>query len=637
MESLRRISINLAKNHRKAATEIGGFLNLFKLFKAIAYSKKRVLIPILISCIVSGMDAVVLVLMIPASSYLMGTVGIIPSKLPSSSRLLNYVSELVPSFNEPSTVNNVTFIFFALIGLILFRAIIRYLYSYICFLESKKILNSIRDGLFVALFTFKKDFYDKRSSGQLVHTVMSEPNSIAGNYSSILNQIFNSVVGLGYGIVLLIVTPRNLIFLGVILIFLELLTKRITSTLNALSVKLLHKSRTLAGRLQDYVNGISFIRATSGEGASVREVTGLTKELYKVEKEAHVRSSVVGPLQEAVQSIVVLGVMYILWKGAVKNGPTEFALYGVIIFAVRRFLTGVASFSNLRLTLTRIQPGLQSILWFYSLRGQTYVEKNGSKRFNNFKKSITFENVSFSYLKEGTTLKNINLKIQKGTKVAIVGSSGSGKSTLLQLMLRLYDPNNGIIKVDGINLKDIDVTSYRKSIGFVSQDIPLFDLNFRENLIFGLEVKVSHDVIQDAIQTAQLSEMLKKYPEGLETKIGERGLKLSGGEKQRLALARAIIRKPELLILDEPTSALDSETERCLEVGLNELHRRGMTVVIAAHRLSTIKDCERILVMNHGCLEEQGTLTELLALKGRFYKMWEMQKLEDTMNKDKVA
>lgn len=236
---------------------------------------------------------------------------------------------------------------------------------------------------------------------------------------------------------------------------------------------------------------------------------------------------------------------------------------------------------------------------------------------------IKFENVSFAYNAKRPIIKNVSFTIKSGQKVAVVGESGSGKSTLVKLLFRFYDCDSGKITIDAQNIREVTQHSLRKNIGIVPQDTVLFNDTLFENVQYGAP-KASKDKVNKAFKMAHLSDFVSRLPDGMETIVGERGLKLSGGEKQRVAIARTILKNPKILIFDEATSSLDSQSEQAILTAIKEVAEHRTSLVIA-HRLSTIVDANHIIVMQQGEIIEQGTHQSLIANKGHYFNMWQLQ------------
>ena len=241
--------------------------------------------------------------------------------------------------------------------------------------------------------------------------------------------------------------------------------------------------------------------------------------------------------------------------------------------------------------------------------------------------TINFENIEFSYHEKRKIIKNISFQVNGGEKVAVVGTSGSGKSTLVKLLFRFYDVSSGNIFIDGQNVSEVSQHSLRQHIGIVPQDTVLFNDSLFANVQYG-DPDASHAQVMAAIEMAHLTQFVASLPDGVETKVGERGLKLSGGEKQRVAIARTILKNPTILVFDEATSSLDSQSEQAILTAINEVAKNRTSLVIA-HRLSTIIDSDNIIVMNEGIIVEQGNHHQLLALNGKYSKMWQLQQSND--------
>ena len=328
------------------------------------------------------------------------------------------------------------------------------------------------------------------------------------------------------------------------------------------------------------------------------------------------------------QIIIAVGLMLILWRATlgVLNGTMTLGdlvlvntlmiqLYiplnflGVIYREIKQSLTDMDRMFSLLNTDKEIADSPDAI--------PLQIQNQGHGP------DVRFENVSFHYESKREILHNVSFNIPAGRITAVVGQSGAGKSTLARLLFRFYDVQSGKILIDGQNIQDVTQASLRKAIGIVPQDTVLFNDTIGYNIAYG-NPAASIEEVQEAARAAQIDDFIKRLPEGYDTQVGERGLKLSGGEKQRVAIARTLLKKPAMLIFDEATSALDSKTERAFQEELLSLAKNRTTLIIA-HRLSTIVHADQILVMEHGQIIERGTHLDLLASKGRYAEMWQMQ------------
>ena len=297
-------------------------------------------------------------------------------------------------------------------------------------------------------------------------------------------------------------------------------------------------------------------------------------------------------------------------------------LIGAFAFGIFRVIPKISKFGTLRMKFMHHMPNVESVYETIKERGYSKII-NGTKKFKKLKKEIELRNVNFSHKERDVLLKNINLKILKDKTTALVGPSGSGKSTIVNLLLRLYDTEEGGVYIDDENIKKFDIYSFREKVGFVSQDTFIFNGTIKDNIAFGKDY--SDEEILEAAKMASAHSFIKKLPAGYDTKVGDRGMRLSGGEQQRIAIARAMIRKPEILFLDEATSSLDNVSEKMVQGAIEEVSKRCTTFVIA-HRLSTIKNADIIHVLDEGTIVESGSHKDLMKKKGRYFELYSLQK-----------
>jgi ATP-binding cassette subfamily B protein len=297
----------------------------------------------------------------------------------------------------------------------------------------------------------------------------------------------------------------------------------------------------------------------------------------------------------------------------------------MVIWGLKGVVTHIGNLVTYRNLLYGFLPSFEQVKQLTE-EAHLWVAPSGKQKFTKLNHSIVFQKLSFTYPGRDITLNQVNLCIHRGKFVAIVGSSGSGKSTLVDLLLGLNVHDQGQVLVDDIPLQQYELDSFRNRVGYVPQDAVLFHMSIRDNLLWANAEATEKD-LWEACSQANATEFVEKLPEQLETVIGDRGVRLSGGQCQRLALARALVRKPELLILDEATSALDSHSEHLIQQAINEISGE-ITIVVVAHRLSTITNADYVYVMNEGKVAEEGKYIELLKHKGLFYKMVKAQQLQ---------
>jgi subfamily B ATP-binding cassette protein MsbA len=321
---------------------------------------------------------------------------------------------------------------------------------------------------------------------------------------------------------------------------------------------------------------------------------------------------------------VLAGALILFWGGKdVINGKISFGVFGLSMGAL---LSVIRPFKKLSQVNSINQQAVAASERIYEVLETmpTVGEKPEAKELTAFKERVEFENVWFNY-GDQEILKGINLEVRRGSMLAIVGPSGTGKSTMVDLIPRFYDPKRGRILIDGVDIKDVSLKSLRQQIGIVTQETILFNDTIRANICYGNSSAEQKAIEQAALQ-AHAHDFIKHLPQGYDTVIGDRGMKLSGGERQRIAIARALLKNPPILLLDEATSQLDTEAERIVQEALDRLIQ-GRTVFVIAHRLSTVRNAHRILVLDRGSIVEQGTHSELVAKNGLYKRLYEMQEL----------
>lgn len=300
-------------------------------------------------------------------------------------------------------------------------------------------------------------------------------------------------------------------------------------------------------------------------------------------------------------------------------------LIGTFATAIFLVLPKISQFGQFRMRFMNQIPNVETV--YEELKDESYSKiENGTKKFEKLNKGIFFRDVTFSHKERDILLENINMDVKKDQTTALVGPSGTGKSTIVNLMLRLYDVDKGGVYIDDINIREYDIFSFLEKVGFVSQDTFIFNGSVKDNISFGK--KFTDEEIIDAAKKANAHTFISKLPNGYDTIVGDRGMRLSGGEQQRIAISRAMIRKPEILFLDEATSSLDTISEKMVQEAIDEVSKSCTTFVIA-HRLSTIKNADVIHVLDNGKIVESGSHKELLNKKGHYWDLYKTQKRED--------
>ncbi|NYZ79623.1 ABC transporter ATP-binding protein, partial [Candidatus Micrarchaeota archaeon] len=373
--------------------------------------------------------------------------------------------------------------------------------------------------------------------------------------------------------------------------------------------------------LQEKLSMIMLTKVFTREDYELTREKAKAKSLIKKELELTMTQSIM----TATIAVITFAVMlFILWYGGVKviaGAMTIGTLIAIYTYILQMF-GPLETLVDINVSLQTTMVSVNRVFSFLDKKSEV-IEKADAVELKNARGSIEFDNVFFTYGGRGRCIENVSLKIKPGERVAIVGPTGAGKTTLGSLITRLYDPQDGSVKIDGKDVRDLKIKSLRKNIGVVSQNTALFHTSIRENIAYGKPRSSKHEIIE-AAKIAGIHDFIEKLPRGYETSVGERGAELSGGEAQRLAIARAALKNPAIIILDEATSSLDLETERRIQENLEKL-TAGKTTIIITHRLTSVKNADRIVFMERGAIAEVGTFNALMKKKGRFYRMYETQ------------
>lgn len=511
-------------------------------------------------------------------------------------------------------------------GVVFFTAIqglLHYINEYICIWTTLKVTNDIKLKLFNRLVKMHPQFYDENSSGIVIFRYTTDPLIASqGLVDQIKTIVTTACSAIGLVAVMLWSSWQlaivGVLVLGVALLPLSLLRKKIKRTSN--------ENMVLAGELTTNVNetysGNKVMTAYGLQERQSNYYRYLINDFFNVNMSLAKRMAWMSPMTHFISSVgiaIVLGYgTYLINSGSMTSG--SFASFVASLLLLYRPVKALGH------ALTGMQTtfvAMSRVFELFDLESELKEAKNPIT-LKGVNKEISFENVVFEYVKDKPVLKNININVPKGETLAIVGNSGGGKSTMVNLIPRFYDLKSGAIKIDGQNIKDMSLDSLRENISMVFQDNFLFSGTIRENILMG-NPNATDEQLQSAIKSAHLEDVIAGLSNGLDTKLGERGLTLSGGQRQRVAIARAMLRNAPIVILDEATSALDNESEAIVQKAMDNL-MQNRTVFIIAHRLSTIKNADRIAVINEGELVELGKHEELINIAGGAYKaLYEMQ------------
>ncbi|MCT4553000.1 MAG: ABC transporter ATP-binding protein/permease [Alphaproteobacteria bacterium] len=520
-----------------------------------------------------------------------------------------------------SNMDVLYFISFQITALYVFKSIINYFGGLLIAKISLDAVNSLRKRVWAHLSNLDMSFFDKNNSSIFITRITSDCSAIINIITSSITTVFKQAATAFAMIGLMVWYSWRMTLVTFVFIPIGfLLIKKIVGRTKKIAGSLKKESEKLLGRLTESLQAIKVVKAYGIEKTQAKQVISVLDEQNRLAYKSARVSSRATPIMEslsgfATAAIIVSGGICIA-KGYMTTG--EFVTFLTAWVAAYKPLKAVGKFS------VSMQNGLVSAERVYSVLDEEprIVEVKKPKKFAGLKSDISFEGVDFSYDGKKQVLNSVDLVIPKGKTVAFVGASGSGKSTILSMVLRLYDPTNGAVKFDGVDLKEYSINSIRKQMAFVSQDNFLFDDSVKNNIAIGAGDhdfdKVSLKKVKDAAKSANADEFIGGFVDGYDSEVGEAGGRLSGGQKQRLSIARAMVRNASILLLDEATSALDTKSERAIQDAIEKMSE-GKTVLVVAHRLSTVMHADIIYVVNEGQIVESGDHDKLLK-KGGFYK-----------------
>ncbi|MDP2266410.1 MAG: lipid A export permease/ATP-binding protein MsbA [Thiobacillus sp.] len=509
-----------------------------------------------------------------------------------------------------------------LLALFLVRGITSFISTYCMAWVGSRLVMDLRAAMFDKLMTLPTRYFDQNPSGQLIAQLAFNVNQVTQSATSSLTTLVRDTVTvlglLGY----LLWLNWQLTLIVFALVPLTLLIVRIASKrLRGLSRKAQRNIGDLTQVVDEAVGGHRVVKLYGGEEyeqTRFRQAANLAR-LFEMKRVA--ANAVYEPVIQFIAAIALAAIVYIAAGQASSNTTTvggfvAFFMAMLLLFAPLKRLTGVND---------QMQRGLAASETIFAMLDQDAERDSGTRTLDRIEGRLVFKQVMLTYPgKTVPALADITLDIAPGETVALVGASGSGKTTLANLMPRFYDPDSGSIELDGIDLRDIRLQNLRNHIALVSQDVVLFNDTLGHNIAYGSKRDATAAEIRDACIAAHAWDFIQAMPDGLETLIGENGMRLSGGQRQRIAIARAILKNAPLLILDEATSALDNESERHVQAALDTLIANRTTLVVA-HRLSTIERASRIVVLEGGRIVEIGNHAELIAKQGRYAQLHAMQ------------
>ncbi|MDD4894859.1 MAG: ABC transporter ATP-binding protein [Candidatus Omnitrophica bacterium] len=507
---------------------------------------------------------------------------------------------------------------------LIIRAIFEYLQSYIMSDVGQKVIRDVRNQVYDKLQNLSLDYFTQKRSGELISRITNDVKLIENAVSYALTDlVYQSFQVICFALVTFFINWRMALISVVVLPLVAVPMIVVGKILRKLSKRSQEKMADINSLLVETFTGVRIVRAFCAETRELDRFKRQNHDYYKIAMKSIKRMLILGSATELIGVVMALFIIYYSGRQVIE-GNLSFGAFALFMAAL---LSLIKPFKKLSQVSSIMQQALAASSRIYEVLEitSTIQEKPQAEALPGFKNNVVFEDVWFRYA-DHDILKGISLQVKKGQMLAIVGPSGTGKTTLVDLIPRFYDPRQGAILIDGVDIKQVTLKSLRQQIGIVTQETILFNDTIRNNILYG-KPDASPQEVEEAARQAYAHDFIEHFPLGYDTVIGDRGMKLSGGERQRIAIARALLKNPPILLLDEATSQLDTESERLVQEALNRLIH-GRTVFVIAHRLSTVKGAHIIVVLDKGKIVEQGNHQELLNKGGLYQRLYEIQELE---------
>ena len=552
---------------------------------------------------------------------LVGLILIVVSRLASlvlplkSKELLD---EIIPNQDMDGLINMVLIV----AGAILVQAVTSFALTRLLSVEAQLLISKLRSKVQKKVLSFPISYFDNNKSGALVSRIMSDVEGVRNLVGTGLVQLFGGIVTAIISLVLLInISGKMTLFVLTPVLLFAIIALKAFGYIRPIFRKRGVINSEVKGRLTETLNGVRVIKGFNAEDQeNITFEKGVDLLFQNVKKSltatAIMKSSSVFLLGLASVGIMGIGGAMII-EGTLTTG--DFLAFTLLLGFM---IAPIVQMSNIGSQLTEAFAGLDRTEEIMNMDSEA-CDQLRTIELDRIFGNVEFKDVSFSYEKGKEVVRNISFKADKGSVTALVGSSGSGKSTLASLVASFVNPDLGVITIDGNDISKVSLNSFRSQLGVVLQDDFLFEGTIRDNILFP-RPDASEIQVVEAVNAAYVNEFTDRFEDGLDTLIGERGVKLSGGQRQRIAIARAVLVDPRILILDEATSNLDAESESLIQKSLTEL-MKGRTTFVIAHRLSTIRQANQILVIEKGEIAEQGTHAELIESQGRYFELFTYQ------------
>jgi len=510
----------------------------------------------------------------------------------------------------------------ALVGIFMLRGIFSFVASYCSAWVSNRVVLDLRAAMFARLVRFPSSFFDERSSGTLMSKIAYDVAGVTAAATSVLTvMVRDSIAVIGLLAWLFYLNWKLTLVALAVFPMVSIVVRLFSRRLREMSRGAQDAMGSLSHVLQETIESHKVVKVFGGQEYETARFMKANQQLRGFNMRQTVPAALTVPITQILASMALAIIIYI----GLQESIAQRATIGEFVSFVTAMLMMLAPLKHLTEISAPLQRGLAAAESVFGLIDESVEPDTGTILLKRAQGHVTFDRVSFTYAtRTEPALKEINLTIAPGETVALVGGSGGGKTTLANLLPRFYTPSSGRITLDGHDIQLLTLDSLRGNIALVSQEVVLFNDTIAANIAYGRLGSISREAIVAAAEAAHAMDFIRETPQGLDTLIGENGMRLSGGQRQRLAIARALLKDAPLLVLDEATSALDSESERQVQAAL-EVLMRGRTTLVIAHRLSTIERADRILVMGQGRIVEAGRHADLLAAGGTYARLYNTQ------------